>query len=181
VLTAWEVLRNSPRLGKSVAIIGGGAVGLETALFVAAKGTINPETLHFLFTHEAASNDRLRELMFRGTSKVTVFEMLPKAGADVGKSTRWVLFDSLDRFGIHIRTSTKVLSIDNGTVIVDAEGNEETLQFDQVIMASGSKSVQRLSLELEELDIPMEVVGDCIKPGKINDAIHGGFLAALKI
>lgn len=181
VMTAWEVLRNSPRLGQSVAIIGGGAVGLETALFVAAKGTINPETLQFLFTHEAASTERLRELMFRGTSRVTIFEMLPKAGADVGKSTRWVLFDSLERFGIDIRTNTKVLSIDNGTVVVDAEGKEEALQFDQVIMASGSKSVQKLTAELKDLGIPMDVVGDCIKPGKINDAIHGGFLAALNI
>jgi len=60
-----------------VAIVGGGAVGLETALFVAAKGTISPEVLHFLFTHDAESVERLWELMFKGTSKVTVFEMLP--------------------------------------------------------------------------------------------------------
>lgn len=181
VLSAWDVLGKSPQLGRSVAIIGGGAVGLETALFVAAKGTLNPETLHFLFTYEAESVERLRELMFHGTSRVTVFEMLPKAGVDVGRSTRWVLFDSLKRFGIHILTSSKVNSIRKGTVIYEKDGKKDEMHFDQVILAAGSRPVKRLSVEMQNLGIPFDVVGDCIQPGKINDAIHGGFLAALKI
>jgi 2,4-dienoyl-CoA reductase-like NADH-dependent reductase (Old Yellow Enzyme family) len=73
----------------------GGSVGLETAVFIAAKGTITPEILHFLLAYEAVSPERLRELMFQGSSKVTVFEMLPRIGQDVGKSTRWILFDNL--------------------------------------------------------------------------------------
>lgn len=181
VLTAWEALRDKKVLGKSVAIIGGGAVGLETALFVAAKGTINPETLHFLFAYEAESMERLRELMFRGRSSVTVFEMLPKAGGDVGKSTRWVLFDNLKRYGVNILTDAKVVSIDQGVIRYEKEGAEETQRFDDIILASGSRSVKRLSSEVENLGIPFDVIGDCIQPRKINDAIHGGFLAALKL
>ncbi|MEZ4568296.1 MAG: FAD-dependent oxidoreductase [Desulfobacterales bacterium] len=103
-------------LGDEVAIIGGGAVGLETALKVAEKGTITPEVLHFLFTHEAESVDRLRELMFCGTSKVTVFEMLPKVGKDVGKSTKWVLMSALEKYGVAIVTEAAVVSIKNGLV-----------------------------------------------------------------
>ena len=53
VFNTWEVLCGNPLLGKRVEIVGGGSVGLETALFVAAKGTITPEILHFLFTYEA--------------------------------------------------------------------------------------------------------------------------------
>ncbi len=181
VLSAWEVLKNSPLLGKSVAIIGGGAVGLETALFVAAKGTLNPETLHFLFTYEAESPERLRELMFRGTSQVTVFEMLPKAGADVGKSTRWVLLDNLQRHGIQILTGSKVKAIHHGNVVFEKEGKEEQRQFNHVILASGSRSLKRLSIEVQNIGIPYTVIGDCIRPGKLNDAIHGGFLAALSL
>ncbi|MFZ5570033.1 MAG: FAD-dependent oxidoreductase [Thermodesulfobacteriota bacterium] len=181
VLSAWQVLGSTPFLGKSVAIIGGGAVGLETALLVAARGTINPETLHFLFTYEAETVERLRELMFCGSTQVTVFEMLPKAGADVGKSTRWVLFDSLQRYGVQILTGSKVRAIRQGTVVFEKDGREEQLRFDQVIAAFGSRPVKRLSLEIEKMGIPFEVIGDCIRPGKINDAIHGGFMAALRI
>ncbi len=181
VSNAWDVLRDSPLLGKEVAVIGGGSVGLETALFIASKGTITPETLHFLITYEAESVERLRELMFKGTSNVTVFEMLPKAGKDVGKSTKWVLLTELDRFGITIQIGSKVESIKDGTIKFIRGEKEEEMQFDNVVLASGSRPVQKLSKEAENLGIPFKTVGDCINPGKINDAIHGGFLAAVNI
>jgi 2,4-dienoyl-CoA reductase (NADPH2) len=181
VLNSWEVLRDNPPLGKNVAVIGGGAVGLETALFVAGKGTINAETLEFLFRYEAASPERLRELCFKGTSKVVVFEMLPKAGKDVGKSTKWVLFDSLKRHNVKIKTDAKVISLDSGSVTWDKDGEEHTRDFDHVIIAAGSKSLNPLEAPLAELEIPFTLIGDCLEPGKINNAIHGGFLAALDI
>ena len=181
VLNAWEVLRDNPLLGQRVAVIGGGAVGLETALFVAAKGTITPEILHFLFTYEAESVERLRELMFHGSSRVTVFEMLTKAGKDVGKSTKWILNDNLKRYGVKVNTGTKVTSIHNGKVIYEKDGVSAEESFDSVILASGSRSVQLLSKDIASLNIPFAVIGDCIKPGKINDAVHAGFLAAMGI
>ncbi len=181
VLNAWTVLKDNPPLGKKVAVIGGGAVGLETALFIAAKGTLTPEVLYFLFAYEAESPDRLRELMFHGTSRVTVFEMLPKIGKDVGRSTRWVLMDNLKKYGIEIHVDTKVTRIENGVVHVNQNGRADALAFDQVVIAAGSVSVTDLSQKIKSLNIPYTMVGDCIKPGKINDAIHGGFLAAMKV
>jgi len=181
VLNAWQVLKDNPPLGRRVAVIGGGSVGLETALFVAAKGTINPETLYFLFEYEAETPERLRELMFRGTSTVTVFEMLPKAGKDMGRSTRWVIMDKIARYGIDIRTEAKVLSIKNGMVTYEQNGEVTSAEFDSVIIAAGSTPVRTLSDAVASLNIPYATVGDCCAPGKINDAIHGGFLAAMKI
>jgi 2,4-dienoyl-CoA reductase (NADPH2) len=181
VLTAWEVLRANPPLGRNVAIIGGGAVGLETALFVAAKGTINAETLAFLFTYRAASEERLRELLFNGSSKVTVFEMLPRAGADVGRSTRWVLFDRLKLHGVTIETGAKVCEVTPGSVTWEQDGRVTNRRFDQVIVASGSRPVNALAATLGALGVPFTAVGDCTGPRKIQDAIHGGFLAVLNL
>ena len=181
VFSAWQVLKGNPVLGKSVAVIGGGSVGLETALFIAAKGTLTPETLHFLFTYEAVTPERLRELMFQGSSKVTVFEMLPKIGQDVGKSTRWILFDNLKRFKVSVKTGTTVTSIRNGTVKFKKDDQDEEMEFDQVVLASGSQSVPGLSARVKKLGIPFATVGDGVRPGKLNEAIHGGFLAAINI
>ncbi|MGD9975557.1 MAG: FAD-dependent oxidoreductase, partial [Desulfatirhabdiaceae bacterium] len=181
VMTSWSVLRDNPFLGKEVAIIGGGAVGLETAMFVAAKGTINPEILHFLFAYDAESPERLKELLFHGSSRVTVFEMLPKAGADVGKSTKWILTDRLKRHGVKIKTGSKVTEIKKGLLSYEIEGKTLQQQFDSIIIASGSRPVTTLSEAARSWGIPFVSVGDCIKPGKLNDAIHGGFLAAIQI
>jgi 2,4-dienoyl-CoA reductase (NADPH2) len=174
-------LKTNPVLGKSVAVIGGGSVGLEAALFVAAKGTINPETLHFLFAYDAVSPERLRELMFQGSSRITVFEMLPKIGQDVGKSTRWVLFDNLKRYKVSVKTGTTVTSVRDAMVRFKKDDREEQLQFDNVIVASGCQSVAGLSNEIKRLGIPFATVGDGVRPGKLNEAIHGGFLAAMNI
>jgi 2,4-dienoyl-CoA reductase (NADPH2) len=181
VLSAWKVLRESPPLAKNVAVIGGGAVGLETALFVASKGTLSPEVLHFLFAYEAETPERLRELMFSGVHTVTVFEMLNKIGKDVGKSTRWIVFDNLQRYGIKVITGAKVLSVKNGNVVYEKDDKREELRFGSIILASGSRPVKKLSSEVQSLGTPYTTVGDCITPGRINDAIHGGFLAAIKI
>jgi 2,4-dienoyl-CoA reductase (NADPH2) len=181
VYSAWQVLKSNPVLGKSVAVIGGGSVGLETAVFIAAKGTITPETLHFLFTYEAASPERLRELMFQGSSNVTVFEMLPRIGQDVGKSTRWILFDNLKRYKISVKTGAKVTSIRDGIVKFQKDGQEEQRQFDNVILASGSQSVAGMSAQVKKMGYPFAAVGDGVRVGKLNEAIHGGFLAAINI
>jgi 2,4-dienoyl-CoA reductase (NADPH2) len=181
VYSAWQVLKRNPVLGKSVAVIGGGSVGLETAVFVAAKGTLTPETLHFLFAYEAASPGRLRELMFKGSSNVTVFEMLPRIGQDVGKSTRWILFDNLKRYKISVKTGAKVRSIADGVVKFEKDGRAEQMQFDNVILASGSQSVPGISADVKKMGYPFATVGDGVRAGKLNEAIHGGFLAAINI
>lgn len=181
VTSSWEVLKNNPPLGKRVAVIGGGSVGLETALFVAAKGTLTPETLHFLMEYDAQTPERLKELMFKGTSSVTVFEMLPKAGKDMGKSTRWVVLDKLARFGVSIQTDARVLAIQNGRIDFKKAGKKRSQAFDSVIIAAGSQADRGLCEALQQAGIPFVAIGDCTRPGKIDDAIHGGFLAALKI
>jgi 2,4-dienoyl-CoA reductase (NADPH2) len=112
---------------------------------------------------------------------VTVFEMLPKAGKDVGKSTKWILNDNLKRYGVKVNTGATVTSIHNGTLSYEKEGDSFQESFDSVILASGSRSVQRLSHDIASLNIPFTAIGDCIKPGKINDAVHAGFLAATGI
>jgi len=181
VRSSWEVLRENPCLGKKVAIIGGGAVGLETALFAAHKGTLSPEMLHFLITYDALEMERIRQYMFKGSSRVTVFEMLEKAGQDVGKSTKWILMNNLARYGVVINTGSKVVSIKDGQVTYERDKERFQDKFDTVVLASGSKPVQTLEGWVKELDIPFSVIGDCVKPGKINDAVHGGFLAAVSL
>ncbi|MBT3311057.1 MAG: FAD-dependent oxidoreductase [Desulfobacterales bacterium] len=181
VMDSWDVLKNDPGLGKNVAVIGGGAVGLETAMFVSLKGTISPDVLHFLFSYDAVSIERLKELVFNGSSNVTVFEMLPKAGQGVGRSTKWILMGNIKKHGITLHTNAKVTSIKDGLITFEKDDKEEQMQFDNVIMAAGSKSVTKLSDEVKNLGIPFDRVGDCVNPEKLDNAIHGGFLAAVKI
>jgi len=161
-----------------VAVIGGGAVGIETAQFIAAKGTISPEVLEFLFLRDAEPVERIRELATRGSKEVTIFEMLPKIGKDIGRSTRWVVMADVERDGITVIKNAKVLSVKDGKVTYEHNGATESVQFDTVVTAIGSKPVKAVSSLIGNTGVPFTVIGDGVQPGKINDAIHGGFLAA---
>ena len=181
VVSAWEVLKNDPPLGEKIAVIGGGAVGLETAEFLGMKGTISPDALYFLFRYNAESVERLRELVSKGTKQVTLFEMMPKVGKGVGKSTKWVLLGNIEKLDIEVITDAKVLSVKGGEVKYEAGGKTGTKKFDSVVNAAGSASVKSIASKLEGMGIPFAVVGDSVRPAQINDAIHEGFLAALEI
>lgn len=181
VMNSWKVLGENPYMGNNVAVIGGGSVGLETALFIAKKGTLTPEVLHFLFQYQAEPVERLRELMFRGSVKVTVFEMQKKVANDVGKSTRWVLMNNLHQYGVNLVTGARVNKIEKGSVYYNRDGKSLVEKYDTVVVAAGSRPVQNIATVLKGSGIPHVVTGDSVQPGKINDAVHGGFLAALNI
>lgn len=181
VMSSWDLLKNDACLGKRVAVIGGGAVGLETALFAACKGTLSPDALKFLFSYDAEDSARLKEMMFRGSSSVTVFEALDRVGKDVGKSTKWVLLDNLERHGVTIITQAGITSVKGGIVRYLHQGQEKEEPFDTVVIATGSTPNTRLAEELEAAGVPFAAIGDCLEPGNMGKAIHGGFITAMNL
>jgi 2,4-dienoyl-CoA reductase (NADPH2) len=180
-MSAWELLDCDLPTGKRIAVIGGGAVGLETAHFLAAKGTISPETLHFLFSYNAEEPERLRELVTRGTKDITVFELQKKAGQGVGKSTKWVLFGDLDKLGVEVLTEVNISEIRDGVIQYTMDGKDMEREFDTIVYATGTVPNNTLQETLEKQNIPWKVIGDAGQPGTMDDAIHAGYLAALEI
>lgn len=182
VLQAWDVLKDDLKTGTNVVVVGGGSVGLETAVFLASKGTISPEQLYFLTLHQAERPEALRELITKGVKNVTVLEMLGRVGQDLGPSTRWVLMKDLHTRGIQIITGATMKSISEGKVTyTDSQGNEQTLPADTVVLAMGARSENFLAKELETTGVEVKVIGDAAKVGKIGDAVEEGFNLALEV
>jgi len=181
VVSAWTVLGDDPALGRRVAVIGGGAVGLETAEFIGSKGTISPDALSYLFKYNAESTDRLHQLMRKGTKDVTVFEMMPKVGKGVGKSTKWILMGNIEMLDVNIIAGAKVTSIEKGVVTFEKDGKVSTMEFDTIVNAAGSRSVRKVADVLEGSGIPHAVIGDSVAPRQINNAIHEAFLAVMNM
>jgi len=104
---------------------------------------------------------------------------ITKAGNGIGRSTRWVLMGSIEKLDVKVITGAKVLSVKGGEVVYEIAGKRESLKFDNVVNAVGSRSVKNVASKLEGLGIPFKVIGDSMRPAQINDAIHEGFLAVL--
>ncbi len=181
VVQAWDVLQDKVVTGKRVVIIGGGAVGVETALFLADKGTLSGEALKFLLVHRAEDPKDLYQLATRGTKKIVVVEMIDKLGKDIGRTTRWGILEDLSRRGIKTQTTTKALEITEKGIKVVVQDKVEEIPADTIVLAVGASSYNPLQDVLEKKGIPFQVVGDSDRVGLAFDAVHQGFAAGRKI
>jgi len=182
VVMAWDVLdgREDPE-GKNIVIIGGGAVGSETGMYVASIGTISGDTLFYLFMNDAEDIDTLKELCSRGIKKVTVVEMLDKVCRDVGISTRWTILQDMRHLGIEMRRNAVAKRIENDRVVVEVDGTEEEIPADTVIIAAGSCPAGELYDELKEAGMEVYVVGDAKEARKASEAFQEGYEVGLEI
>jgi 2,4-dienoyl-CoA reductase (NADPH2) len=181
VLLAWDVLNGDKTTRKRVVIVGGNAVGLETALFLANQGTISPEVLHFLMGNRAETLETLETLINKGNKEVTVVEMAKKAGVDIGSSTRWTVFAELKRLGVRILTASRAVEINTQGVTIETEQGTETLPADSVVIAVGSKPENKLAAKLSQWVSEVYAIGDAKEPRNALDAIKEGFLTGLKL
>ena len=181
VVGAWDVLAGRVQTGRNVAVIGGGAVGVETAIFLAQKGTLPGDAVKFLFVNRAEPVEDLYKLSTVGTKKVVLIEMLEHVGADIGKSTRWGMMQDLHRHRVRIKTSTRAKEITSSGVVVETADGELKIAADTVVLALGSKSYNPLEEIFKRKGIPCMVIGDARMIAKAFDAIHEGYHAGGEI
>ncbi len=181
VVQAWDVLTKYVVTGRRVVVIGGGAVGVETALFLAEKGTLSGEALKFLLVHGAESVDDLYGLATRGSKDVTVIELLDELGKNFGKSTRWGMMQDVKRYGVMTRAAARVIEITAECVRIECEGRVEDIPADSVVLAVGTRCHNPLQDVVAAGGIPFRVAGDALQPAMVFDAIHQGFTAGREI
>jgi 2,4-dienoyl-CoA reductase (NADPH2) len=182
VAMAWDILEGKvdPE-GRDIVIIGGGAVGSETAMYVASIGTISGDTLFFLFMNNGEDVETLRDLCSRGIKRVTVVEMLDKVCRDVGISTRWTILQDMDKLGITVLKNAVAKRIEPDRVVVEVGGEEREIPADTVIIAAGSCPAGELYDELKDTGVEVYVVGDAKQARKAIEAIQEGYETGLMI
>lgn len=153
VFTANDILAGAVEAQGTVAIVGGGMVGCETAEFLADKGL-----------------------------PVTVIEMLEEIAPDMGMINKAMLLMRMNEKGIKVSAGTIVREITDNGMIVEKMGRTETLPgVDTIVLATGSRPDDALKDMLEKMNIPFRKIGDCAKAGKIIDAVHEGFIHAYSL
>jgi 2,4-dienoyl-CoA reductase-like NADH-dependent reductase (Old Yellow Enzyme family)/thioredoxin reductase len=151
---ADDLLLGKCDVGQRVAIIGGGFVGLDTALHLGKQG-----------------------------KAVTILEALCEVGAGLEALSSMTFFRPgglIEKYGICLMPSCTVIEVnDEGVIIVDKYGKRRLVGADTVVCAVGRKSI-RSEVNVPP-GITVHVIGDARSPRKIIDAIHEGFMIALDI
>lgn len=153
VLFAGEVLEGKKEVGERVAIIGGGAVGAETASHLANHG-----------------------------KNVTIIEMLPKLATDANPFVRRFLLQDLAEHGIQIYVNSTVTELSDDGLMIKRMGREEKIgPFDTVVLAAGLRPLNDLHSKLQKKVSQIIAIGDAVTIRKALDAIQEGYLAGLGI
>ncbi|MBT4365059.1 MAG: FAD-dependent oxidoreductase [Desulfobacteraceae bacterium] len=175
VVQAWDVLNGKVYTGNRVIVIGGGAVGVETALFLAEKGTLTGDQVKFLLVNKAEPVEDILKLAIEGTKDVTLIEMVEKVGKDIGRSTKWVMMRDLNLYGVNTMVGTKAVEITETGVKIEKGTGIDELEADTIIMAAGSSPLNPFQEIVEKMGIECNVIGDAKQIGLAYDAVHQGY------
>jgi len=152
VCDAWQILDKTAPAGENVVVVGGGLIGMEAADFLLEKA-----------------------------SNITLVEMLKRSPVTKLASHGYMLHKRL-REKCRFFFNTKVESIQEDSVIVASEGQQETITpVDQVVFAVGMNPRDDLKKVLEEKNIRHFVVGDANGVRRIIEATEEGAKAAWDI
>ena len=133
-------------VGRRVAILGGGLVGVELAEFLVERGR-----------------------------QVTVIEEDEKFGVELALVRRWQILHGLREHAVVMINKTRVTRIDGKTLTLQGEDGEASIDADTVILASGARGDRSLADTLRARGIETHIAGDCGELGYLQGAMHDGF------
>ena len=154
VADAWKVLAGEQQVYGTVAVIGGGMVGCETAEYLAARGC-----------------------------KVSVIEMMDKIAAGESVTILPTLLENYKTYGVEQYPSHKVKEFCMDAVVCEnKDGAEVTIPCDYIVLAMGARSNEFDAAALEAAGIPVYSIGDAAgKAADISNAIRTGYDTACQL
>lgn len=164
---ATDIFKEGVKLGQKIVIMGGGLVGCETALHLAEEGR---EVTVIEVAHEIAMETTPAH---RRSIKVRMGLCPDEAG---GTNTQPGLRSPV------LVTSTKCKRITKeGVVAIGPDGKERLFAADTVISALGLRARSDMVESLRRTKHHFIAIGDCVRPQQVNQAVRGGFNAAITL
>ena len=151
VIMAIDAELHPEKLGKKVAIMGGGLVGAEAAVS---------------FHHEGKD--------------CSIIEMKHAVAEEVNSFYRGGLMPEIKKSAACF-TDTCVKEILPEGVLCEKDGKQFVVEADTVVCALGFRSPYNVVDELCDLVDEYYIVGDCANVGMIYQAINGAYFAAMRV
>jgi len=153
VENALGLLSGRFQTGKKVLVAGGAAMGCEVALHLASMG-----------------------------KQVTLVEMLSDLAPDLEMRSRLTILELLKERAVDSLTGWKLERIeDGGAFLADRNWNRREVEVDSVVLALGFVPNRELLRPLKESYPDVFVIGDCLAPRKVYQAVHEGAFAGRAI
>jgi 2,4-dienoyl-CoA reductase-like NADH-dependent reductase (Old Yellow Enzyme family)/thioredoxin reductase len=154
VMSGLDAYYSLDKIGRKALIIGGGLVGCEVGTHLAKEG-----------------------------KEVTILEMTSDIGAGANHIALEGLRETLAAYNVSIRTGITCNEITkSGVKGIDNKGEAVEFEADTVIYALGVAPEEKAVEELRSCDADFFfTIGDCVRAGRVHDAVHNGYWAAMDI
>ena len=141
-----------PSLGQKIVILGGGLVGCECAIYLDGLG-----------------------------KDVTVVEMKDDWAEDSYIMHKNAMIMEIRSRNIEILLSSTAKAVTSEGLVCETPEGEKVFAADSILLAAGMKSDRTLAESFDNAAPRVFKTGDCIKPGRVIDAISLGYYRALDI
>jgi thioredoxin reductase len=109
-------------------------------------------------------------------------ELLDEMAARLSHRSRNFLLYSLASRGVAMVTGARCEQInDDGLVITSRRGRRQMISADTIVIAAGSMPNRALVEELDGRVKELYIIGDCVEPRRIANAVEEGFRAGCEI
>ncbi len=192
VMSYLDVLRDQKAVGNSVAIIGAGGIGFDTAEFLSEQDNLHEVTpaefqhdwnIDSSLTHRGALLDTQPNLP---ASIREIFLLQRKdgvVGRKLGKTTGWAHRLSLKSKGVNMMGGVTYQKIDHDGLHIERDGKTQVLNVDNVVICAGQESNRALLASCENLGKPVHMIGGVQVAAELDAkrAILSGTKLALEI
>lgn len=170
-----EVLRGEKIIGSSVAIIGAGGIGFDTATFLLDDGAGSANDIQdFMaewgvdmhYESEGGLGDRHLK---KAPRKIYLLQRkTTKPGLGLGKTTGWIHRSHLKKFGVNMLNGVEYLAIEDKGLRIRHQGQEQLLEVSDVVICAGQLSELGLAKELDRAGIDYQIIGGALKAGELD-------------
>ncbi|RYU65557.1 NADPH-dependent 2,4-dienoyl-CoA reductase [Aliivibrio finisterrensis] len=187
VIDYQTYIKTQPKLGKKVAVIGAGGIGVDVATMITEpedhtldawlkdwdidkniefEGGLKPQETH----------QTTREVWLMQRKKGSI-------GKGPGKTTGWIHKRTLQKRGVHMLTGVEYLKVNDEGLYIRQNEEVKLLDVDHVLMCAGQVSVNDLVETLTSANIEHHVIGGAEHAGELDAkrAIRQGVELAAKL
>ena len=151
--TSWDIWGKEAELGKHIIMVGGSETGIETAIYLLRAG------------HKVTVLTRQKEVA-HDASKLHYITMAFVKQDDETHAHEAAEWERYDEFTGIVNATTKSVS-GNSVTYVDAEGKEQTISGDAVVICGGTRRLTEEALSYRNSAVQFYAIGDCL-PGAGN-------------
>ncbi len=175
VLGYLDVLRDKKPVGQTVALIGAGGIGFDTAEYLLHQGT-SPSLDKAKFFAEWGVDTGYQA---RGGLTAAHIEASPrkvyllqrkasKVGDGLGKTTGWIHRTSLKSRHVDMLSGVSYRRIDDAGLHITVDGQERTLVVDNVVICAGQEPQRELQAALQAAGLGVHLIGGADKAEELD-------------